>query len=372
MSERSSQRPARTTQSAARCGRNVLAAATLLVVCSAGALADSVKLGGFWFNDVTVRDVVEGKLVYVAADGTERVRSLADVRGLKLTAFPDSEAADEALQAKDYDQALEIFDAIAAKSRRPWVRHWALWHKVAALDKLDRPAEAVEAYLELVRGKADPYFLASPPLESLQAAPDARRKDIAARLRGLRRTLAKGPAREPFEKMLELLDAERRPANAPATAPEGAPGGAAAKPTETGPAAVMTSAIDAADPVTRLLHDGQFDKALTETTRRLSNKEPRMAMRLYQRGLAQLHLAERSDDRRLYLDAGLSFMRVAAYFPRSSYAGPALVEAGVVHEKIGRHKLAVKLWRKAHVEIDPETDPAVARRLETMLRGAKR
>ena len=345
-----------------RRGRSLLPVA-VLAVCSAGALADSVKLGGFWFNDVKARDVIDGKLVYIAPDGTERIRPLADLQGLKLTAFSESEAAYEALEAEDHEQALESFAAIAAKTRRPWVKHWALWHKVIALDKLDRPVEAVEAYLKLVRGKADRHFLANPPLASLQAAPDARRKDIASRLRGVRRTLTKGAAREPLERMLELLEAERKPNDAELAAVDS---------TEAGSAVVTTIALDAADPVTRLLHEGRFEEALAETTTRLGGKEPRMAMRLYQRGLAQLQLALPSDDRRLYLDAGLSFMRVAVYFPKSSYAGPALVEAGVVHEKIGRHKLAVKLWRKAHVEIDPDTDPAVAERLVKMLSGARR
>jgi len=80
-----------------------------------------------------------------------------------------------------------------------------------------------------------------------------------------------------------------------------------------------------------------------------------------------LHLAEADNDQKLYKDAGLSFMRIAIYFPRSSYKGPALLEAGVVHKKIGRDDLATKLWQKAQIEIDDQTDPTMAKRLEQVL-----
>ena len=206
-------------------------------------------------------------------------------------------------------------------------------------------------------------------------------------MKGLRRRLGTGPAEKPFDQMLVELDPTRKPKgdstvadpnakSSPTTPGDTSAASAASEapesPAKSASAVVMTGSIDANDPVTRLLHAGQFEKALAETDQLIAGKELRLAMRLYQRGLAQLYLAERSDNRRLFLDAGLSFMRLAIYFRKSSYMGPALVEAGVVHERIGRHELAMKLWRKAQVEIDPETDPAVAQRLEIMLGGTDR
>lgn len=351
--------------------------ASLAMVCLAvfatDVAADSVKLGGFWFNNVTVQDITDGNLIFTNAGGAEQVRPMAEVQGLKLTVFDDSDAADKALAAKDYQEVAKRFSSIAAEARQPWARHWAIWHKVAALDQLGQPVEAVEAYLELVRLKADGYFLANPPLKSLRNAPDGKKKDIVLRLNGLKKSLAKGPAKSPFEKMLKAVQSEKPPTDD--TAGTDSPDLAEkdeSDSVQTEPAIAMAGVMDPNDPVTRLLHAGEFEKAMAETALRLKGKELRMAMRLYQQGLAQLYLAERSKDRQLYLHAGLSFMRVAIHFSKSSYTGPALVEAGVVHERIEQHELAMKLWRKAQIEVDPETDPAVAARLETMISSTKR
>ena len=344
-----------------------------LYVCATDVLADSVKLGGFWFNNVTVQDITDGNLIFINVTGAEQVRPMLEVQGLKLSVFDDSAAADDALKAKDYQEVAKRFSSIAAEARQPWAKHWAIWHKVAALDQLGQPVEAVEAYLELVRLKADGYFLANPPLKSLRNAPDGKKKDIASRLSGLRKSLAKGPAKSPFEKMLKSLQSDKQPTDDTAGADSPDP----AEKDESDslkaePAITMAAVMDPNDPVTRLLHAGEFEKARVAATLKLKGKELHMAMRLYQQGLAQLHLAEQSEDKQLYLDAGLSFMRVAIHFSKSSYTGPALVEAGVVHERIERHELAMKLWRKAQIEVDPETDPAVAARLETMISSTKR
>ena len=45
-------------------------------------------------------------------------------------------------------------------------------------------------------------------------------------------------------------------------------------------------------------------------------------MRLFQRGVAQFQTAESSGDQKMYLDAGLSFMRVVIHYPGSGFAGP--------------------------------------------------
>ena len=344
-----------------------------LSLCATGVLADSVKLGGFWFNNVTVQDIDDGNLIFTSTNGAEQVRPMLEVQGLKLALFDDSAAADEALKARDYQEVVKRFSSIATEARQPWARHWAMWHKVAALDQLGQPVEAVETYLELVRQNADGYFLASPPLKSLRNAPEGKKKDIASRLNALKKSLAKGPAKSPFEKMLKVLQSDKQLPGDTALADSPEPAAEDdGDSLETEPAVAMAGVMDPNDPVTRLLHAGEFEKAMAETKSRLKGKELLMAMRLYQHGLAQLYLAERSKDRQLYMAAGLSFMRVAIHFSKSSYTGPALVEAGVVHERIGRHELAMKLWRKAQIEVDPETDPAVAKRLETMLGSTKR
>jgi hypothetical protein len=92
-----------------------------------------------------------------------------------------------------------------------------------------------------------------------------------------------------------------------------------------------------------------------------------MSIRLYQLGMAQLQLAEKSGQRNQYLDAGLSFSRSVIYFTTSSICGPCLVELGYIHQKIDRQDLALKLWDKARLQVDETRDPKVFERLEKLI-----
>lgn len=85
------------------------------------------------------------------------------------------------------------------------------------------------------------------------------------------------------------------------------------------------------------------------------------------RGLATLALAERTAQQEIYLDAGLDFMRVAVYFPNSPLLGPALVEVGYVHQKIGRSDIAQRLYQRAQALIDPAQEPGYHHRLGRLM-----
>ncbi|MDX1682270.1 MAG: hypothetical protein R3336_04025, partial [Phycisphaeraceae bacterium] len=89
-----------------------------------------------------------------------------------------------------------------------------------------------------------------------------------------------------------------------------------------------------------------------------------MSLRLYQLGLAQLGLARESNDLKLYKDAGLSFMRVVAYFHlRSRYEGGALVGAAEVHIAIDELKHARDLLNRAGNLVTEEEDPDLYKHL---------
>ena len=132
--------------------------------------------------------------------------------------------------------------------------------------------------------------------------------------------------------------------------------------------------MNADDPVAILLRAGKFDEALAKCNQALSGSSGagEMYLRIYQRGLAQLNLAlARSDDKALIKDAGLSFMRVVIHAPKSVYVGPCLMEAGLVHQKIGRLDIAQRLYDKAALLIDSDADPDMAQRLAKLQAGIK-
>lgn len=368
---------------------------TTMVLCvfAAAASADSVKINGFWFDNVRIQDIANGNITFTV-EGAERIQSLEKLEGIKATAYPDLTAATESLEKKDEATALDKFSNVAAKARDPWARTWAQWNKVNLLDKNGEPVDAVEAWLQLARSTEDTIFLTQPPVAAMGRATNDEKRDIAKRLTNVRRSIGRGPAKDQYKQLVALAkqlgdpeepddEEDDKPAATgmttttvtpkPATTPKPTP---AATPTigaatgATGPiesVVPLPSSIDARDEITRMLAAGNFAEALTELNDRLNRREQQMAMRIFQRGIARFYLAEKSGDLDQYKDAGVDFMRVAIYYPRSLYKGAALMEAGAVHDKIGKRDVAMQLWQKARVEIDPETETTLVQRLDKLM-----
>ncbi|MCH8031624.1 MAG: hypothetical protein IIB09_07395 [Bacteroidetes bacterium] len=85
--------------------------------------------------------------------------------------------------------------------------------------------------------------------------------------------------------------------------------------------------------------------------------------------MAQLVIARRSGDEAGIKSAGLSFMRVVVYYPRSAVAGPATLEAGYVHQLIRRTDIAKRLYARARPLIDEQEDPKYHKRMNELLAG---
>ncbi len=348
--------------------------AILLCALSGVCRADSVKLGGFWINDVQIKDVIDGEIVYTTSIGTENTRPIGVVQGVKVDAFPGLAEAQTAKESGDHEQALAKYKKVAVRSRQRWARHYAMWHQLSLLDEHGTPLEAVAAYLSLVKDNAEPFYVATPPLGAMRRATGDQLKVIAERVGKVGRSERKRipEQHEMMRDLLKLLGADQPKSKdaaggkAPTMPKDPSPVELeTTKPSDTS-AVVLPSFMEAGDLFTAMLRGGRFRQAIEELTQRLRLREPKMAMRLYQLGVAQLNVALVDDDRDLMLSAGLSFMRVAVYFPKSRYKGPALIEAGLVHEKIDRPELAADLWRKARIEIDADEEPQLIRRIDKL------
>jgi hypothetical protein len=349
----------------------------LLPPCAIARAADEVKIDTFWIPGVTVRGFADGSIIFTTdaggagGAGGERVVPLDQLHGIRSTVESKLTDAEAALAAGDKQKAIELFRAAAGASRQGWVRQWAGWKQVVLLDESGAPGDAVRAYLALARLEPDPYFLAAPPLAALRRAKEDKLGALKDQIDQARRS-ADGIAATQLDAMSQLIaslrDGSKSASPSPAAMPPGASSGESA--------VVLPVAMEADDAITALLRAGRFDEAARRAEDRLQHPEPLMAMRLYQLGVAQLQLAiaqqqrdgELSESSRtMYLDAGLSLMYVPIYFPRSPYKGPALMEAGLVHQKIGREDVAMSLWAKAQVEIDPQTDPQLSERLNRLM-----
>ena len=357
-----------------------VAVCVLPTVVAPGRLdADDIKFDKYWHRQVTIVDVHNGQIIYTDNFGNERVKEMDDVRGLKIPAFEELGKAQDALDAGDVALAVTLLTRVRNQVRRPsWLKHWVEWQTMNALARLGRPTKAVIAYLNLDRDRADAFYLKHPPLVVLGGATDAQKRDVRQRLTAALANL-RPEARLGAQAMLQRI---APPAAEPSRdeAPEAVTTPVAPKPVidpELDSAVVLPKAIVHDDQITILLRAGEFEQALDNAGQILAGKTvSRISMRWYQRGMASLALAERSTDPavagRLYRDAGLDFMRVVVYFPTGVYRAPALVEAGVVHHRIGQPSRARQLYEQAAQgirPIEPEMEPKYHQRLQQLLKA---
>jgi hypothetical protein len=297
------------------------------------------------------------------------------VQGLRLDAFAKLATAQTAAGKGDHETALAHYNKVIGKARSLWVKHWAMWHKLTLLDQKGSPFDAVDTYLTLVKQKAEPFYLASPPLSAIRRTDAKQLKIVAQRLDKMRSSSRKRISAQ-YKMMQDLIKIRQAEMGGDQSVKGSAePEIAAATPPvklmttqDNGKSAVvLPSFVEKSDPITAMLRGGRFREAQEASQKRLQLKEPRMAMRLYQLGIAQLNLALADHDNQdQMLSAGLSLMRSIIYFPKSRYKGPAMIEAGLVHQKIGQLKIATELWRKARIEIDSETEPQLIARLDQL------
>src|SRR5690606_30645189 len=124
----------------------------------------------FWINDVNAHTIADGAIVYYNASGGEVQQPLAKLEGLRLTVHPELGQAEQAMEAGRYQQAEAALRAVLQSPRQPWIGHYAAWRLIPVLVQQGKAGEAVEAYLRLVRGKADTHFLNQPPVEAVRTA----------------------------------------------------------------------------------------------------------------------------------------------------------------------------------------------------------
>ncbi len=325
------------------------------------AQADAVKLSGMWIEPVTVVSIRNGLIEYETDQGVRISRSLDLLEGLKLERYPVLSSAQEALDRGDDKTAAIMLKQVIEQAHEDWLEHYAASQLVGALERLDKAEAAVQVYIEQMMDNADLVYLLDPPVDGLARA------DAAERLRAIELINAvKGSLDEQRAGLLQkLLDAAGQPEAvvAPATTGEETPAGTA---DEQSGFPISTSAPPGS--IVNFYRMGQLDRALIAVDEALS-QPGRTSSELYLKGMIQLTIAEQTNDADGYKSAGLSFMRVVTYFPRSAVAGPAWLEAGYVHEKIGRPDIALKLYRRAQPLIDEKEDPACYRRLTKLLAG---
>lgn len=325
------------------------------------ARADAIRIGAYWYEPVRIEMVREGQLVYVNEAGTRLTAALPRVTGLKMAAHPALARAETALAEGDPTAAraaLTELTRIDSANVPPWLRDWATWRQMNLAAETGHARETVRFLVALAANRADPAYFQTVPTDVVRGLEPNLVRDLKKQLTGALRQ-AEGEARTALAAM---LDAVRGGPSKNVSPKVQAPARAAI---------ALSRAMPADDPVAALLHAGDYAQALNRLTEKNSFNEREAPLRLYQRGIAQLALTQQANDLRLYKTAGLDFMRVLIHYPHSAYRGPALIEAGFIHQRLNRPEIAGRLFEQARLFIDDAAEPELAERLRQLTATVK-
>jgi len=360
--------------------RDTWSTAALVVAVALGlaqsAFADALSFGGIPLKNVQILTIENGQIHFFNQGGIEVRRPLVDpnnpdnrLRWIEIDSVPELAKAEGQLKDKNYQAAIPTLQAAKSKARDKWLKTWIDVRLLGAYDGAKRPVDAVRAYLDLYKAGADDGYLSQPPTQKsiihLKADEKAQMlKELADAKKAVNR-----PPPEQYASLVSLIEqldveaAQQALANTdPAT---GEVNITKLIPKSEIPLPVFMMQ-GTTDPATKALMAGKFQEALDFVNQKLDeNEQGKLYQRLYQRGVAQLYLAEQSNDKKMLKDAGLSFMRVVVYNSRGKYAGPSYIEAGRVHALLGRSDLARQLYDQATNYIVADEEPTLAKRLDT-------
>ena len=338
--------------------RGIVPGFLALVLLAVPAAGDAIKTSGYWIEDVEIRSVSDGKMLYQTPTGAENEQALTQIEAVRLDEVPQLEKGRAELEKGNTEAAVELLREAQANTRRDWVKQFAGALIVRAFDQAGQPREATELYLQLLEQGAPPAFLADPPLTSVREAEQSVRQGLVEPIQQAAKNVDQ-PMADRLQKLLAAAQKGRASVTEEEKARQQAPG-----------LKVVTIPSGLRDgPILQLIKMAKFEEAVKEANQQLkdgrgSNRE------LYLKGLAQLGMAEQAGDseqkQKLYKDAGLSFMKVDVFFGHNNgpYVGPSLVEAGYVHDMIGRPDKAEALYQQAVALLDEEEDPEYYQHLQ--------
>jgi len=343
--------------------------AVCLAVSGVAAGQDEINLGGLTRRGTLV-GVNDGQIVYQSTGGAERTVSLAEVESISLNDQAEFNAAETALVAGQFDQAIRNYALASGNAREPWVQQLITLRKMKALDGAGRLPEALRMWQQQAGRNVSANMLALMPKTLAPAGSDANAGaiDLLAAMMG--DSVETDTDRAVAQLLLRLYQLEGRDAEAGELI--GLFGD-----DEDAPRVIeriegdLTQRLDRARAM--LDRTGGPERVVETLTADLNLYDTDLLPEaLLVLGYARKKLAEagEGDDARASLvQAGLSFMHVATYFPRSPVAGEALYEAARVNEVLGDRLAARRAYEavvSGYADSDAATSAAAAlREMET-------
>lgn len=329
--------------------------------------ADSLQREGFPVIDgVTLIGVEDGKLKYRTAAG-DRELALTELASLSITSVPELKVGLDALKAGELRAAQRAFENVWSGSRVQWIRHLAGFYLTQVYDQRGEAVDAAAIYSKLAADNADLFFLSKAPVASLAEADDNQKKRIGEQIMSVVKA-SKGEHR----RLLRAYHRQVVGEDAPLPEIDDAAGRKTVEANDTKakskvilPQGVWEMHEKPNQPEGKwdaigLLAAGDAAKALEAIKPWLSNPGD-LPEKLFIRGKAQLMLADAAkDDKALYQDAGLTFMRIVIHFQRNNtvhpLVTPARLEVAYIHRQIGREDIYDRLLEQVFLSIDEPKD----------------
>jgi len=326
-----------------------LLALSLLLLMAMPGQADSLQREGFpQIDGVTLIGVKDGKLQYRTAAG-DRAVDITEVVDLSIDSVPEFKAGLDAFKKGEMRAAQRSFENVWSGSRVDWIKHFAGFYLVQVYDQRGEPVDAASVYAKLAAESADLYFLSKAPVASLSEADENQKKRMGEQImavvkssEGEHRKLLRAYHQQIVGKDVPLPEIED-PVGRQETEKNDLkdnskvilPQGVWKMLDRKGEPAGKWQAIE-------LLSKGEAKAALEAIKPWLSNPGD-LPEKLFIRGKAQLMLAEQSEDKDLFSDAGLTFMRIVIHFERAGSAhplvAPARLEVAYIHKQIEREDI---------------------------------
>lgn len=327
--------------------------------------ADTVRTGGFTYDDLTVEAVTDGNLIYTSPTGAEVKLALDKVEWVKLDRLPEFGAGEDARLENKLDEAIKQYRSAAQRAQTDWAKQLSQLRLYQTAVKAEKAAPALRAYLALAQMDTSPAMLGDPPVAMVTLLDENQR---GLMVQNARRAFAQADAakRQQIQKLLDAAIALEQGKEvkvappSPTESAEDADFGAALKPL----GLILYSR--AKEPgVTELISAGDFSQAASKAKE--SMRDPRgLPMKLYLLGMAQLGMAEQSNQPEDYMDAAISFIRVPIHYQKHSFRIPCLVEAAYCHLQIDRPDIASKLLDEAEEELDESEYPEYTQRIDAL------
>ncbi len=343
----------------------------VVLVAGGRASADDVWVGKpgrkpLKYSSVRIQGDEGGELVFRTRTGNEVSKPIEQIARVNVDDEDALNEAEELFASREYDDAIRGYEKARTQTDRPWLRRYVTARLIVCYDAEGRLVDAVKAWVETIKVWPT-YGVGLAPEKLGRKGSQAHRQALDQIKQALSGDLTPVATRAVKRLRAAIWRVEQDP-RAGAVDQDEPP-----KPDRTGrdqsgvrprdrtAAARPTETVNVSETLAsarRLMDDRRYDQAVSQINRAISSVTE-------QRGVKQLHrlLAQKGtclmaqgdalagDDkadqaRRAYVHGGLAAMHVVTFFPQSASFIECLYLVAKCHEKIGRTKQAIALYRE--------------------------